>query len=149
MNQKIDRGTLTYALLDQQGAPDLESISKVARKQSKEKEKAGQRSAVYDLLATTAAFKAKSQKFNVAEEAPYYAIEDYRYGEISWLINGEDATMSICDRSTRCGIIVRLPRLLGALSRLAINSLTKSGMEILLYVSDGGKHRATSQILVR
>ena len=123
MNQRIDRGTLTYALSDQQGAPDLESISKVARKQSKEKEKAGQRSAVYGLLATTAAFKAKSHKFNVAEEAPYYAIEDYRYGEKTWLINGVDATMSICDRSARCGIIVRLQDY-SELSRLGIDSLT-------------------------
>lgn len=93
----------------------------MAREQSKEKQKAGQRHAVYDLLAITAAFKANSQRFNVMEDAPYLAIEDYRYGKDDWLINGRDATMSICYRSARCGIIVRL---LVSPSSLSIDSLT-------------------------
>ena len=101
---------MSYALSDRQGAPDLESISKVARKQSNEKEKTGQRHAVYALLAITAAFKAKSREFNVAEDAPYFAIEDYRFGEEAWSINGGDATMSYCSRSARCGIIVSISR---------------------------------------
>lgn len=104
------------------------SISNVARKQSKEKEKAGQRHAVYDLLAITAAFKANSQRFKAGEDAPYYAAEDYRYGNGEWLINGQDATMSYCEKWARCGIIVGI---LASTSSSTIDSLILLGMEIL------------------
>jgi hypothetical protein len=97
---------VVHVLSDQRGAPSSENLSNVARKQSKEKEQAGHRHAVYNLLAITAAFKEKSRIFNSAEDAPYYSKEDFKYGEMNWQINDGNATMSIHDQPPKCGIIV-------------------------------------------
>ena len=78
----------------------------MAQKLSHEKQRAGENYANFDLLAITAAFKARSHKFSAAKEAPYFPEKDFRFGK-NMPIHGGDATMCYCARSFSCGIVVR------------------------------------------
>lgn len=82
------------------------SLSITAQTQSEERKIAGQRHKVYDILASSAAFKAKVQANNTISDPRFCEGEVFKYGDSRWIFNDGDATMSTFSNGTKVCFIV-------------------------------------------
>lgn len=103
--QKIARGVLKQ-VREENGVGDLESLSKAAKLQSEKKRREGHRYfAGYDLVAATAAFKAKTRR-PAAECRLVCRKEDHIYEHGRWSFNDGEATVAICNHDDTIHYIV-------------------------------------------
>lgn len=83
-------------VLDEEKNPQaLALLSESASEMSREKEKAGERHADYDLFASITAFKAKLGSLDEVRTVRSYTTSDFSYGKSAWEILDGDATMAI------------------------------------------------------
>jgi hypothetical protein len=89
---------LSRFLWDRNDPQELLDIQWAAKEESVRRKNLYQRYKIYDLLASTAGFKAELQ--TVSADVPIYSSEDYQYGggRQSWDFNGGEGTMAISNR---------------------------------------------------
>lgn len=97
-------------ILPQREEPEeLESLAQVAKHKSSRKEDDSQDHTIYDLIKSTAIFKAKLQVLDPDRSDVVHDKNIFRYDVRTWEFNDGDGTLAVSRRSRSVRYIVRKP----------------------------------------